>query len=46
MKESIVKVLWALTEMEAAILHLQATIDDERVKLRTVIDAARAEGEL
>lgn len=43
MNESIVKILWALTEMEAAMLHLQATIDAERVKLRAVIDTARTE---
>lgn len=43
MNESIVKVLWAFTEVEAAMLHLQATIDAERVKLRAIIDAARAE---
>lgn len=44
MNESIVKILWALTEMEVAMLNLQATIDAERVKLRAIIDAARAEG--
>lgn len=41
MNDSISRILWAMTEMEAAMLHLQATLDTERVKLRAVIDAER-----
>lgn len=41
MNDSISRILWAITELEAAMLHFQATLDAERVRLRAVIDAER-----
>ncbi len=37
MNDSIKRILWAITELEASSFHLQATLEAERAKLREIM---------